>query len=87
MLNASPYKIKGVNMHQDHAGVGTAIPDGLQEWRLMQLKEFGCNAYRASHNPMTPEMLDACDRRGMLDIEENRGMAVNREHSAFVDRL
>ena len=87
VLNTSPYKIKGVNMHQDHAGVGTAIPDGLQEWRLMQLKEFGCNAYRASHNPMTPEMLDACDRLGMLVIEENRLMGVNREHIDLLERM
>ena len=51
---------------QDHAGVGTAIPDALQEFRIMKLKEMGCNAIRTSHNPATPEFLDACDRLGML---------------------
>lgn len=86
-LNGENVKLKGVNMHQDHAGVGSGIPDGLQEWRLMQLKEFGCNAYRSSHNPMTPEMLDACDRLGILVIEENRLTGINKEHVELLDRM
>ncbi len=44
LLNGKPLKLKGVNMHQDHAGVGAAIPDALQAWRIRQLKAFGCNA-------------------------------------------
>lgn len=87
LLNGKSVKLKGVNMHQDHAGVGSAIPDGLQEWRLMQLKKFGCNAYRSSHNPMTPEMLDACDRLGILVIEENRLTGVNREHIDLLEKM
>lgn len=86
-LNGKSVKLKGVNMHQDHAGVGTAIPDELQEWRLLQLKKFGCNAYRASHNPMTPQMLDACDRLGFLVIEENRLTGVNEEHIRLLNRM
>lgn len=72
ILNGQPLKIKGVNMHQDHAGVGTAIPDALQVYRIKKLKELGCNAYRSSHNPMSPAMLDVCDSLGMLVIDENR---------------
>lgn len=72
ILNGVPLKLKGVNMHQDHAGVGTAIPDSLQVYRLKRLKEIGVNAYRCSHNPPTPELLDACDRLGILVIDENR---------------
>ena len=87
LLNNKPVKLKGVNMHQDHAGVGSGIPDGLQEWRLMQLKKFGCNAYRSSHNPMTPEVLDACDRLGILVIEENRLTGINREHTELLGRM
>ena len=87
ILNGKPLKLKGVNMHQDHAGVGSGIPDGLQEWRLMQLKKFGCNAYRSSHNPMTPEMLDACDRLGILVIEENRLTGINKEHIDLLERM
>ena len=86
-LNGKSVKLKGVNMHQDHAGVGAGIPDGLQEWRLLQLKKFGCNAYRSSHNPMTPELLDACDRLGILVIEENRLTGVNEEHTRLLQRM
>ena len=87
LLNGEVVKLKGVNMHQDHAGVGAGIPDGLQEWRLMQLKKFGCNAYRSSHNPMTPALLDICDRLGILVIEENRLTGINREHVDLLERM
>ncbi len=71
-LNGKHVKIKGVNAHQDHAGVGVAMPDRLIEWRLERLKEMGCNAIRLSHNPVAPAMLDDCDRMGILVIAENR---------------
>ena len=87
LLNGQSLKLKGVNMHQDHAGVGTAIPDALQAWRIKQLKAFGCNAYRASHNPMTPALLDICDREGMLVIDENRLMGINDEHLRLLERM
>jgi beta-galactosidase len=73
-LNEKHVKLKGTNNHQDHAGVGTAIPDGLQVFRVQKLKEMGSNAIRSSHNPPTPELLDACDRLGMLVIDEHRLM-------------
>ena len=87
LLNGEPMKLKGVNMHQDHAGVGAAIPDALQAWRIKQLKAFGCNAYRASHNPMTPALLDICDREGILVIDENRLMGINDEHLRLLERM
>ena len=87
LLNGEPLKLKGVNMHQDHAGVGAAIPDALQAWRIKQLKAFGCNAYRASHNPMTPALLDICDREGILVIDENRLMGINDEHLRLLGRM
>jgi len=71
-LNEKHVKLKGTNNHQDHAGVGSAMPDALQFWRIQQLKSFGSNAYRCSHNPPTPELLKACDELGMLVIDENR---------------
>lgn len=77
LLNGQPVKLKGVDLHQDHAGVGAAMPDGLQVWRLRELKKYGVNAYRASHNPATPETLDACDSLGILVIDENRLSGVN----------
>jgi beta-galactosidase len=73
-LNGKHVKLKGVNMHQDHAGVGTAVPDRLFTWRLERLKEMGCNAIRLSHNPVAPFLLDECDRLGILVMAENRNL-------------
>ena len=87
LLNGRQVKLKGVNMHQDHAGVGAAIPDALQAWRIRQLKQWGCNAYRASHNPMTPALLDICDREGILVIEEQRLSGVNDEHLRQLENM
>lgn len=86
-LNGERMELKGVNLHQDHAGVGSAIPDALQEFRLRQLKLIGVNAVRTSHNPATPEMLDACDRLGILVMEENRLTGVNDEHVRLLRRM
>lgn len=89
-VNNRPVKLHGVNMHQDHAGVGAGIPDALNVYRLKELKKYGVNAYRASHNPMTPEVLAACDSLGILVIEEARLMGINDEHvrqlRAMIDR-
>jgi beta-galactosidase len=61
-LNGQRIKIQGVNCHQDHAGVGSALPDYLQYYRIKLLKDLGVNAYRTSHNAPTPELLEACVR-------------------------
>jgi beta-galactosidase len=74
LLNGKPYFLKGTCEHQDHAGAGTAIPDALQYFRVKKLKEMGSNTIRTSHNPPTPEFLEACDRLGMLVMDENRRM-------------
>ena len=87
LLNGEPLKLKGVNMHQDHAGVGAAIPEALMTWRIRRLKELGCNAYRSSHNPMTPALLDVCDREGMLVIDENRLSGINTEHQRLLENM
>ncbi len=87
LLNGEPLKLKGVNMHQDHAGVGAAIPEALLAWRIRQLKALGYNAYRSSHNPMTPVLLDICDREGILVIDENRLTGINDEHLRLLERM
>ena len=71
-LNGKRLELHGVNMHEDHAGVGVGMPDRLFTWRLERLKEVGCNAIRMSHNPVAPFLLDECDRLGFLVIAENR---------------
>lgn len=79
-LNDKPVKIKGVSCHQDHAGLGTALPDYLQFYRINLLKKMGVNAYRATHNPPTPELLDACDSLGMLVMDETRLLNSGQEY-------
>ncbi|MCU4163487.1 beta-galactosidase GalA [Carboxylicivirga caseinilyticus] len=86
-LNGKHVKLKGTNNHQDHAGVGCAMPDELIRWRLQQLKNFGSNAYRSSHNPATPELLSMCDEMGILVIDENRLMGSHQEAFDEVERL
>ena len=54
---------------------------------LERLKEMGSNAYRTSHNPPTPELLDACDRLGMLVMDETRMMSSNPEGLAQFENL
>jgi beta-galactosidase len=86
-LNGERVEIKGTCNHQDHAGVGSALPDGLQYYRIQKLKEMGCNAYRTSHNPPTPELLDACDKLGMLVMDENRYLGSTKEFEAQFTKL
>jgi beta-galactosidase len=71
-LNDHPLKLQGTCNHQDHAGVGVAVPDSIQEFRIRKLKEMGSNAYRTAHNPSSKEILEICDRLGMLVMNETR---------------
>ena len=80
LLNGKPYELYGTCNHQDMAGVGAALPDAVQDFRVKRLKEFGCNAIRTSHNPPTPELLDACDRLGMLIMDESRLLGSDSEN-------
>jgi beta-galactosidase len=86
-LNGKPVKIKGTCNHQDFAGLGTAIPDRIFNYRIEKLKEMGSNAYRCSHNPPAPELLDACDRLGMLVMDENRKLGDTPEILSQVESM
>ncbi|MBL7743236.1 MAG: glycosyl hydrolase 53 family protein [Chitinophagaceae bacterium] len=86
-LNGKHIKLLGVNCHQDHAGVGSALPDYLQYYRIDLLKNFGVNAYRTSHNAPTPELLDACDSLGMLVMDEQRLLNSGPEYMNQFERL
>lgn len=79
-LNDQPLKLKGTCNHQDHAGVGVAVPDALWDFRVRKLKEMGSNAYRCAHNPPAAEFLEACDRQGLLVMDENRNFNTNEEY-------
>jgi beta-galactosidase len=86
-LNGKPVKIKGTCNHQDFAGVGVALPDRLYEWRMQKLTEMGANAIRLSHNEMAPELLNACDRLGILVMAENRHLDDSAEILGQLENL
>ncbi len=70
LLNGARVKIRGVCLHHDGGCVGAAVPYEVLERRLALLKDMGCNAIRASHNPPSPELLDMCDSKGILVMDE-----------------
>ena len=69
-LNGKNFKIKGAAIHTDGGAFGAAVPLGVWEQRLTELRKIGVNALRLSHNPPTPELLDLCDRMGFLVMDE-----------------
>ena len=86
-LNGKPVKIKGACNHQDHAGVGIAVPDRIHSDRIAAMKQMGSNAWRTAHNPVAPEFLDACDRQGMMVMSEVRMMASTPEGLSELERM
>jgi len=87
LLNGKPIKLQGMCNHQDHAGVGVALPDRLQQFRLGVLRELGCNAVRTAHNMPTPEWVNACDRMGMMMMCETRQMSSSPEGLAQLEAM
>ena len=86
-LNGKSVKVKGTCNHQDHAGVGIALPDRLQYYRIARLKGMGSNGLRTSHNAPTPELMDACDQLGMLVMDETRMFSSAPEGLSQLSRL
>ncbi len=86
-LNGKHVKIQGTCNHQDHAGVGAALPDRLQAFRVGVLQEMGCNAVRTSHNMPTPEFVAACERMGMMMMCETRQMSSSPEGLAQLETM
>ena len=87
LLNGKHVELKGTCNHQDHAGVGSALPDRLHAYRIEKLKAMGANAYRTSHNQPAPELLDACDRVGMLVLDEARMFSAEPEGLSQLERM
>jgi beta-galactosidase len=86
-LNGKSIKIQGTCNHQDHAGVGAALPDRLQQFRIEVLQGMGCNAVRTSHNMPTPEWVEACDRMGVMMMCETRQMSSSPEGLAQLETM
>jgi beta-galactosidase len=88
LLNGKRVPINGVCDHSDLGALGSAINERGLERQVEILKSFGCNAIRTSHNPPSPELLDICDRMGMLVMDESfdcweRGKTKNDYHLLF----
>ena len=71
-LNDQRVRLNGMANHQDLGGLGTAVPDPLQDYRVQKMKELGANAWRCAHNPPNPALVSAMDRLGMVAMVENR---------------
>jgi beta-galactosidase len=84
-LNDKHVELLGTCNHQDMAGVGVAVPDSMWDFRVRRLKEMGANANRCAHNPPAAEFLDACDRLGMLVMDENRDFGSAPENLRQLD--
>jgi beta-galactosidase len=69
-INGDSYKLKGACVHHDNGPLGSAAIDRAEERRVELLKANGYNAIRCSHNPPSSVFLDACDRSGMMVIDE-----------------
>lgn len=79
LLNGQPLKVRGACVHQDFGGVGVALTDNLQYYKIRRLKAMGVNAYRASHHAPAPALLRACDELGMLVMDETRMFGTSPE--------
>lgn len=78
-LNGKLCPIKGTCNHQEFAGIGVALPDKINWYKLKILKDLGSNAYRCSHHPPTPELLNMCDSMGIIVLDENRHLSSSEE--------
>jgi beta-galactosidase len=89
-LNGEHVRLNGVCDHSDLGALGTAVNTSALARQIEILKEMGCNAIRTSHNPPAPELLDLCDRMGMLVMDESfdcwrKGKRLNDYHLLFND--
>lgn len=69
-LNGKPYKLRGLNRHQDQAPAGVALDDEAHRRDIVLMKELGCNFIRISHYPQDDALLGMCDELGLLAWEE-----------------
>lgn len=70
LINGKQMKLRGGCLHHDNGPLGAKAYDRAEERRVQLLKDAGFNALRCAHNPPSPAFLDACDRLGMLVIDE-----------------
>ena len=76
-VNEERVKMRGACNHESFTGVGAALPDRVDLLRVQQMRGVGMNAWRTSHNPPEPVLLDLTDRLGVLVLDENRVLATD----------
>jgi len=87
LVNGTRTPIKGVLLHQDHAGVGVALPDRLIQWRLERIRDMGANAIRPAHGAPAPGVLELCDRMGLMVLGEHRRPGAGAADLATLERV
>ena len=90
LLNGQRVRIQGVCDHADLGALGSAVNTRGLERQVEILKSMGCNAIRTSHNPPAPELVELCDRLGMLMMDESfdcwqAGKNRNDYHRLYAD--
>ena len=70
MLNGERLQLQGTTWHQSYPGLGNALPNSIHTRDMKLIKEMGCNFFRTSHYPQDPARLEACDKLGILVLEE-----------------
>ncbi len=83
LLNGQPLRIRGVNRHEDHPDWGFALPEHLMLRDLELVHDLGLNAVRGAHYPNDQRLLDLCDERGLLFLEEIPLWGFDREQLAL----
>ncbi len=90
MLNGRVVKLQGVCMHHDLGALGTAVNRRATERQLQIMKSMGVNAIRTSHNPPSPEVLEYCDKLGLLVMDEAfdvwRRAKIPNDYSKYFDQ-
>ncbi|OIJ68908.1 glycoside hydrolase family 2 TIM barrel-domain containing protein [Streptomyces mangrovisoli] len=69
-LNGTPAKIKGVDLHHDQGALGAAISLDAVRRQMTLMKSMGVNAFRTSHNPPSPQMIEVCEELGIVMMVE-----------------
>jgi hypothetical protein len=79
-INGKQVKLRGTCIHHDNGIIGAATLEKAEERRCRQMKEAGFNSIRSAHHPMSKAMLDACDKYGMLVMDELSDMWTNHKN-------
>ena len=79
-INGESVKLQGTCIHHDNGIIGATTLEKAEERRCRQLRKAGFNSIRSAHHPMSKAMLDACDKYGMLVMDELSDMWTNHKN-------